>query len=208
VGCLPSQRVGRERCPAFDRERAAVAGDFEGAVPAEVCGQHPVRLRVLQTLAGTGPLTTSQLRDRLPDIPQATLYRHIAVLADAEVLEVADERRVRGAVERSYRLRRENAVLDPATMTLEDHRRAFTMFSTTLMADFDRYLAHEKADPATDGVVYRQVAVWLTDEESAALVKEIYAAFAARAASTPGGERIRRYFSLIAMPDESSPGTL
>jgi TAP-like protein len=37
---LPLQRVGRERCPALDRERAAVAGDFEGAVPAEVRGQH------------------------------------------------------------------------------------------------------------------------------------------------------------------------
>jgi DNA-binding transcriptional ArsR family regulator len=169
---------------------------------------HPVRLRVLQILASTGPLTTSQLRDRLPDISQATLYRHIAVLADAEVLEVADEKRVRGAVERSYRLRRENAVLDPATMTLEGHQRAFTMFSTTLMADFDRYLAQEKADPAVDGVVYRQVAMWLTDEESAALVKEITAAFAARAANAPDGERVRRYFSLTAMPDASPPGTL
>ena len=99
-------------------------------------------------------------------------------------------------------------MLDPATMTLEDHRRAFTTFSATLIADFDRYLAREKADPAADGVVYRQVAVWLTVEESAALVKEITSAFAARAATTPGGELTRRYFSLIVMPDESSPGTL
>jgi hypothetical protein len=57
-------------------------------------------------------------------------------------------------------------------------------------------------------VVYRQAAVWLTDEESAALVKETTAAFAAQAARTPDGERTRRYFSLIAMPDGSSPGTL
>ena len=72
------------------------------------------------TASRPGPVPAGT--DRLPDIPQATLYRHIAVLADAEVLEVADERRVRGAVERSYRLRRENAVLDPATMTLEGHQ--------------------------------------------------------------------------------------
>lgn len=74
---------------------------------------HPVRMRILQALFDADPLTTAQLRDRLPDIPAATMYRHIAVLADAGVLEVVDEKRVRGTVERSYRVRKEQAVIDP-----------------------------------------------------------------------------------------------
>ncbi len=59
---------------------------------------HPVRMRILQALFDTDPMTTGQLRERLPDIPPATMYRHIAVLVDAGVLEVGDERRVRGTV--------------------------------------------------------------------------------------------------------------
>src|SRR5437763_3950734 len=120
---------------------------------------HPVQMRILQALFDADPLTTAQLRDRLPDIAPATMYRHIAVLADAGVLEVAEEKRVRGTVERSYRVHQENAVVDPAAraaMTREDHSRAFTTFAASLMGDFDRYLAHQDADPASEGVVCRQ----------------------------------------------------
>ena len=70
------------------------------------------------------------------------------------MLELAGEERVRGGVKRSYRLRQENAVIDPAAraaMTQEEHRRAFTAFSASLIADFDRYLAHDSADPPPTG---------------------------------------------------------
>lgn len=55
-----------------------------------------------------------------------------------------EEKRVRGTVERSYRVRKEEAVVDPAAraaMTRDDHRRAFTTFAASLMGDFDRYSA-------------------------------------------------------------------
>ncbi|MFD0479594.1 hypothetical protein ACFQ0B_74170 [Nonomuraea thailandensis] len=41
-------------------------------------------------------LTTSQLCARITDVSKATLYRHIDLLASEGVLEVAEERRVRG----------------------------------------------------------------------------------------------------------------
>jgi DNA-binding transcriptional ArsR family regulator len=166
---------------------------------------HPVRMRILQALFDADPLTTTQLRDRLPDIAPATMYRHIAVLAEAGVLEVVSERRVRGTVERSYRVRPGEAVVDPearAAMTREDHQRAFTTFSASLMTDFDRYFAHEDADPHADGVVYRQAAVWLTEEEIAALVEEIESAVVARIGNSRDGGRIRHVISLVVVPDK------
>ncbi|GIG87804.1 helix-turn-helix domain-containing protein [Plantactinospora endophytica] len=166
---------------------------------------HPVRIRILQALFDADPLTTAQLRDRLPDIPPATMYRHIAVLADAGVLEVVEEKRVRGTVERSYRVRGEQAVVDPAAraaMTREDHQRAYTMFSASLMGDFDRYIAHENADPNADGVVYRQAAVWLTEEEFTELVGEIESAVVARVGLGRDDGRRRRVVSLVVVPDK------
>src|SRR6185436_8294397 len=65
---------------------------------------HPARLRVLQAFLGDRTLTVADLRAELPDVPAASLYRHVGVLADAGVLTVVGERKVRGAAERSYRL--------------------------------------------------------------------------------------------------------
>ncbi|MCS7478785.1 helix-turn-helix domain-containing protein [Umezawaea endophytica] len=164
---------------------------------------HPVRMRILQALFDADPLTTAQLRERLPDIAPATMYRHIAVLAEGGVLEVVEEKRVRGTVERSYRVRKEEAVVDPAaraTMTRDDHRRSFTTFAASLMGDFDRYFAHGDADPNVDGVVYRQAAVWLTDEEFAEMVQEIEHAVVSRMDHDRDG-RTRRVVSLVVVPD-------
>jgi DNA-binding transcriptional ArsR family regulator len=169
---------------------------------------HPVRMRILQTLFDTDPLTTAQLRERLPDIAPATMYRHIAVLADAGVLEVVDEKRVRGTVERSYRVRDEHAVVDPAAraaMTREDHLRSFTTFVASLIGDFGRYLGHEDAEPHSDGVVYRQAAVWLSREEFAVLIEEIERAVVARIGQARDDGRIRHVISLVVVPDK--PGT-
>ncbi|MFL1427029.1 MULTISPECIES: helix-turn-helix domain-containing protein [unclassified Nocardiopsis] len=165
---------------------------------------HPVRMRIVQALFDSDPLTTAQLRDRLSDIPPATMYRHIAVLVEAEVLEVVRERRVRGAVERSYRVRAGRLEIDDdvrAAMTEDDHRQAFTAFAASLMSDFDRYLAQEGADPVRDGVVYRQAATWLTDEEFAELTREVEAAVLSRAGRGRGDGRRRRLISFVVVPD-------
>lgn len=166
---------------------------------------HPLRMRILQTLFDTDPMTTAQLRERLPDIAPATMYRHIAALTDAGVLEVVSEKRVRGTIERSYRVRPEQAVVDPAAraaMTRQDHERAFTTFTASLMADFDRYLAREDADPVSDGVVYRQAAVCLTDDEFAIMIEEIERAVVSRIGPAEGDGRTRRIVSLVVVPDK------
>ncbi|WP_262702188.1 MULTISPECIES: helix-turn-helix domain-containing protein [Streptomyces] len=166
---------------------------------------HPVRMRILQALVGADELTTAQLRDRLPDVPAATMYRHISTLTQAGILEVVNERQVRGTVERSYRVRQDKAVVDAdarTAMTKDDHRQAFTVFTGALMADFDRYLSRDDADPAREGVVYRQGAVWLTDEEFAELVEEIEAAVARRTHTTPGDGRTRHIISFVLVPDD------
>jgi len=162
---------------------------------------HPVRLRILQAMLDGHPSTTAQLRDRLPDIAPATMYRHVAALAAAGVLEVVDERQVRGTVERTYRVCWDRAEIDGrAAMTPDDHRRAFTAFTGGLLADFDRYLTREPADPARDGVTYRQAALWLTDEEMAELTDELRTTITARRANHQEPGRTRRMISVVAMP--------
>ncbi|MGY1804947.1 helix-turn-helix domain-containing protein [Blastococcus sp. SYSU D00922] len=169
---------------------------------------HPVRLRVVQAFLGERTLTTADLHAELPDVPQATLYRQVGVLADAGVLEVVGERKVRGAAERSYRLDLAAASVGPdeaAAMTADEHRRAFTVFVAGLLADFERYVARASADgvgldPAADRVGYRQVAVWVTDEEFDELAGDLREALRARMANGPGGGRRRRLVTTVHLP--------
>ena len=65
---------------------------------------NPVRQRIFQyfLLHETG--TVKEIRKALPDIPGASLYRHIKILADSSILMVVDENRIRGTVESVYQL--------------------------------------------------------------------------------------------------------
>jgi hypothetical protein len=164
---------------------------------------HPVRLRIVQAFLGDRTLTTADLHEALPDVPVASLYRHVGLLADAGVLEVAGERKVRGAAERSYRLVVEAASVDDAAdLTAEDHGRAFTTFVAALLADFQRYLGRVGGSPdlLADRVGYRQVGVWVTDEEFDELVADLAAVLRPRMAHRPDGTRRRRLITTVHLP--------
>ncbi|MGW1737729.1 helix-turn-helix domain-containing protein [Nocardia sp. NPDC001965] len=164
---------------------------------------HPVRLRIVHAMSAGDSHTTSQLCARLPDVSKATVYRHVDILASAGVLEVAAEQRVRGAVERSYRLRREAAVIDPeavAAATPADHRAIFAAAMTTLLAEFDTYLDGSHADPVADLVGYRQHTIWLDPAEAAGLVEDLRAAILPRLRNTPGPGRTRYLLSPVLFP--------
>lgn len=166
---------------------------------------HPVRMRIVQALLGDRELTTAQLREELPDVAAATLYRQIATLLEGGALEVVEERRVRGTFERTYRLRTEDLVLqadEAATMTPEQHSQAFVAFMTGRLADFDRYLSSGDVDLARDRVGYRVAAMYLTDEETDQLLADLVKVLRPRLEHRPGPGRRRRTFSTILVPAE------
>lgn len=169
---------------------------------------HPVRLRVVQAFLGDRALTTSQLSAELSDIPSASLYRHVARLVEADVLQVVAERRVRGAVERTYVLRIAAARVqldEIAKMTVEDHRQMFMAFTAGVLAAYDRYLARGDVDLVRDGVAYAMDAMWLDDAEYAEMMREIYTALLPRRANAPGKGRKRRMIASVLMPADQEP---
>ncbi|TXN30590.1 helix-turn-helix domain-containing protein [Lacisediminihabitans profunda] len=164
---------------------------------------HPVRLRIVQTFLGDRALTTSQLAAELDDVPAGSLYRHVALLADAGILRVAAERRVRGSVERTYTVAHAAASIAPAelaAMTPEQHSQAFLAFSAGLIADFDRYLASGTPDLVRDGVGYNINAMWLTDTEFLEFARDLTMVFQPRLANGPGKGRKRRIAANVILP--------
>jgi DNA-binding transcriptional ArsR family regulator len=164
---------------------------------------HPVRLRIVLNVAGD-EVTTAEIAERLPDVPQATLYRHIAKLADSGILDVVGERRARGAVEKTYSVNTDRANLDfedVAAMSAEEHLQAFTIFAGILIETYGRYLDTPGSHPATDGVGFRQARLWLTDSELNGLVTQLTTVLAPYLEFKKKPERTSRLLSTILMPD-------
>lgn len=165
---------------------------------------HPVRIRILRAVAGAR-LTTQDLVVLLPDIPHATLYRHLSTLVKAGLIEVVEERRIRGATERVYALPAHGATLDAAalaTATPEDHARYFTAFISSLLSDFSRYLARDRIDLAADGAGYQQVVLHLTDEELAKFAADFGQVIGPLLANEPGNGRVPRLLATVLLPTD------
>lgn len=172
---------------------------------------HPIRLRIVKAFLGERALTTSQLAAELEDVPSGSLYRHVALLTKAGVLQVVAERRVRGAVERTYMLRLFAAQIAPGevrAMSAEEHSQAFVAYVAGMLADADRYLASGQPDPARDGADYRVGALWLTDSEFTAFLRDLGEVFQPRLANGPGRGRKRRmvYTVFLPGPEASTSG--
>src|SRR5260370_28646786 len=128
---------------------------------------HPVRLRIIQAFGGGRRLTTQELASFVPDVPRASLYRHLNLLVDAGVLAVVEERPVRAIQERVYALVATAANVGPADYTTTDagdHLRYFGAFLELLRNDFAQYVqSAAPANLAVDCVAYYQMPLFLSD---------------------------------------------
>jgi hypothetical protein len=172
---------------------------------------HPVRLRIIQAFGADRRLTAQRVFALLPDVPHASVYRHLKTLVDGGVLAVVEERPVRAVYEKVYALAPAAANVGPAEYGLQsadEHRRYFAIFLGLLLGDFERYLeTHPAADVRTDGVAYYQMPLYVNPEEYQQLVASLQAVLAPLLAHGSAPGRQRRLLSIIAMPAAGEPST-
>lgn len=165
---------------------------------------HPVRLRIVQVMIER-PMTAMAVKNLLGDVAQATLYRHLKQLHEGGLLEIVEERQVRGGVERTYRVVAEAVSLgsdDLLGADADDHFRYFATFVGTLLTDYASYLQADPIDLAADRVGFHQFPLWLTDEEVDELAEELGSALRSRLGNLPEAGRRRRLVNSIVMPDD------
>ena len=166
---------------------------------------HPVRLRIVEALSGRS-MTPQQLLDRLGDVAQATLYRHVNQLQEAGIIEVVDEQQVRGGIERTYRVVDGAAHLRPEDLedaSASEILQLFVTFVGTLVSDFSAHLdRQDDLDLVGDRIGFSQVPLWLSDEEFDRMSAAINEAIGPLTANEPTENRRRRLLSIIVMPDD------
>ncbi|WP_309103994.1 helix-turn-helix domain-containing protein [Microbacterium sp.] len=171
---------------------------------------HPVRLRIVHALTGDRQLTVAELQHQLENVSAATVYRQVAALVDGGIVRVASERRVRGVVERSYSLTSDRPPVDAAAVAAAsagEHRRAFEIAMTTLLAEFEGYIRRADSSPASDLVVYQQMALWLSREQLEEFLTELTSLISRLRQNAPQAGRDRYLFSPIIFPTERGPST-
>ena len=126
-----------------------------------------VRQRIFQyfLLHKTG--TVKELKKALPDVPNASLYRHINILSDYSILIVVGENRIRGTVESIYQLNKD------ALAAEDESGNAVQMSLLGICASFARYFARGNVDPQKDMLLLTNCTLLLTDEEFSSFLSEI-----------------------------------
>ncbi|MBP1154519.1 MULTISPECIES: helix-turn-helix domain-containing protein [unclassified Paenibacillus] len=168
---------------------------------------HPVRLKIMQTLIGGRRLTVQQMQERLPEVPQATLYRHLNKLTSAGLVTVADQKQVRGAVEKQYVLGEQGPSLqqeDTRDGAKEDQMRNLISFMAAVLGDFERYFDQPAiSDLKKDGVGYRQARLYMNDNEFQEWVQDIRKAFEKVLHLEPSPDRRCRIVTTMIVPEAS-----
>jgi len=159
---------------------------------------NPVRMRIVQELAAKGKLTTGELCEKLPDVPKATMYRHIAVLLESAVLVVVSERKIRGSVERTL-------ALDEGKIrggnTLENASRNAFAFLMNRYAGFERYFSGPHPDPGKDRIFLNDTVLMLDDGEFDRFLGELRDLLV-RYSFEASGNRKARDISILSSPVE------
>jgi DNA-binding transcriptional ArsR family regulator len=164
---------------------------------------HPVRMKITQSLLNGKRLNVQQIAARLKDVPQATLYRHLNKLLEADVIEIVQENQIRGTVEKVYGLKEHsiNSHEELLNLSKEQHLELFLTFTTQLLSLYENYLNKGEVDLVRDGVSYRIANLHLTDEEFMELAKSMGSLLQKAMLNEPTPERRSRNIATVIIPE-------
>lgn len=128
---------------------------------------NPVRQRIFQYLLIHETGTVKEIRKALPDVPSASLYRHMKILTDHSIIMVVGENRIRGTVESVYQLNKSALQIDDA------NGEAVQTALLGFCASFAKYFASGHANPKKDMMLLTTCTLTLTDEEFMGFLSEI-----------------------------------
>ncbi|MCI5510481.1 MAG: helix-turn-helix domain-containing protein [Eubacterium sp.] len=149
----------------------------------EAC-MNATRQRIIQVIMINKEATSAEIGEELPDIPRASLYRHIKVLLDAEIITVVKEEFKRGSMEKTYAI----APQRPYDDTNEEYNSMIQSALMGLQGEFYRYFNGENPDPQRDLLTVGSASLMMSDDEMMEFIKAY-------------GELIQRY-----MPNKAGEG--
>lgn len=160
---------------------------------------NPVRMRIIQYAARHQPVTVDMMASALSDISKPTLYRHVKVLVENEILLVVGEKKKRGTYEQSYSLNL-SKVTSTGQESSEDMEALVYSILAKLIEDFRQYFSQEGAKPVEDKLFVGVNTLYLDDSSFDRFVHDIYEVVSRYIQAPVGKEAKVRMISMISSP--------
>ena len=123
---------------------------------------NPVRMRIIQEISTRQSITSTELCERISDVPRTTMYRHINILLDNNILSVVSEKKIRGSLERTLAL---NIGEISKNNTLENASQNALGFLMNKYARFHNYFSGENPDHAKQKIFLNNTVLMMDDNE-------------------------------------------
>ena len=131
---------------------------------------NPVRMRIIQEFAIRKSITATELCEKISDVPRTTMYRHINILLDNNILSVISEKKIRGSLERTLAL---NIGEITKHNTLENASKSALAFLMNKYARFHNYFSGENPDPGKDKIFFNDTVLMMDDNEFDQFLSEL-----------------------------------
>jgi DNA-binding transcriptional ArsR family regulator len=159
---------------------------------------NPIRMRIIQNLSSGQSITATELCGKMSDIPRTTVYRHISILIDNNILSIVSEKRIRGSLERTIAL---NIPEIARHNTIENGAQNAFGFLMTQYAKFHNYFHGENPDPTRDRIFLNNMVLMMSDAEFGKFIAELRG-IVLKYNFEPGSRRKARDLSIISSPAE------
>ncbi|MED3647571.1 transcriptional regulator [Halalkalibacterium halodurans] len=154
---------------------------------------HPVRMRIIQAIMSKKPMSPLELLEVLQDVPQATLYRQIKVLEDADILRVVSTHKRRGALEKVYGIDQETLHIPDDELehtTREEHVRYYLTYQANVLQEVEAYvMSRDPNHYKEDGFGYWQTPLHLTEQEQQEFAEKLVELVQTYAQNEPRSDR-------------------
>lgn len=162
--------------------------------------QNVVANRILQVLYINEAMTTSEIREKLSDIPQATLYRYMKHLEEDQIISVVGLNKVYGQKEKLYAVRNYTIEESPSP---EEAMFSVDMFLKEIRGKYDRYFMQtDNNSPMEDLLFMTKIAFCLSDKEFCEMRDEVKAVLGRYIGRERMPERKQRNLYLLSTPEE------
>lgn len=170
---------------------------------------HPVSARLFMEVSLRKEATAGDLALALPDIPQATLYRHLNTMAEKGLLKIVAQRKKRALYEKVYAV--SLAFGEGIGELLKQNRgdvyaAMFFQFMMTFYGEFQAYASRPGIDIANDGSGFSMGPIFATNEELKQTMMEIGALIEklrSNAPTTGSGRRMHTIGLIISPPGDN-----
>ena len=161
---------------------------------------NPIRMRIVQTTALHNTITSGELSEILSDVPMTTLYRHIGILIDADILNIVSEKRIRGSLERTLSINQ--AELEKQN-TLENASQKVLQSFLTIYAKFEKHFSNQNRTRETNKIFFNNTVLMMTDQEFDEFLAELQMLLVKFHSENPAGRKPRN-ISIISAPEDGA----